>query len=65
MVDITKKSNRKCEHCKDWGDKSYCGLTDQPKNYRDCCKKFEWHPKYLADDWMVFNAIWQKLKELM
>ena len=60
MVDTTKKSNRKCEHCKNWIDKNHCGLNGQPKNYWNCCKKFEWHPRHL-----VVGTAEEKLKRLL
>ncbi len=49
VVDITKKSNRKCEHCQ-WWDREHasCRNPESPKykerlvRYYNCCKCFEW-----------------------
>jgi hypothetical protein len=52
-VDITKKSNIKCEHCRHYErDYPRCGLTHELKLYYHRCKKFEWEERYLrgADD---------------
>lgn len=46
-VDITKKSNIKCEHCKYWKLDSICDLSDTTKRYWNRCKSFEWKEKYI------------------
>ncbi len=43
MVDITKKSNCKCEHCEHWNKNTrICDITQGSKYYYQRCKKFEW-----------------------
>ena len=51
VVDITKRSNRKCEHCRWWKQEQTscrCKNPESPKykeqvvNYYNCCKCFEW-----------------------
>ena len=41
-IDKTKKANIKCEHCKYWGDKNKCEITNELKNYWNRCKQFNW-----------------------
>ena len=45
-IDITKKSNIKCEHCK-WAEKDnerryFCTIHQKPKHYWNCCVYFDW-----------------------
>lgn len=50
LIDKTKKSNIKCEHCEHWGElcsNTYdylrmCNQSGLPKNYWNRCKRFEW-----------------------
>jgi len=53
VVDTTKKSNIKCEHCTFYATEQ-CKCTDSPHfgkvHYWNRCKWFEWHPKYLKKD---------------
>ena len=51
-VDITKKSNIKCEHCLNFngGIKGICKLTTEIKNYYNRCKRFEWNKKIKNQD---------------
>ena len=44
-LDKTKKSNIKCEHCKNWEKAAfdcYCTLNGKSKNYWNRCKQFDW-----------------------
>lgn len=52
-LDKAKKSNKKCEHCKHWGNDYSCGnvyvctcgesqFFFQKRNYWNRCKCFEW-----------------------
>lgn len=43
-IDISKNSNKKCEHCDHWtgwGD-MHCQLTGEKKEYYRRCKRFCW-----------------------
>lgn len=46
-IDKSKKSNRKCEHCKSWGGWSQpqCIKKGCETRYYNVCKDFEWNPK--------------------
>lgn len=49
-VDITKKSNIKCEHCRacDKSPKGYwCALHEKEVNYWNRCKFFKYDLKYI------------------
>lgn len=55
-VDVTKKSNIKCEHCQHYHPRDgkihndwHCGLTGEAKNYWNRCKNFEWK-KEIVDE---------------
>ena len=50
-VDITKKSNIKCEHCKNYNGRlvGKCRLTEEKKNYYNRCKDFDWKMKIKQD----------------
>ena len=51
MVDTTKKSNRKCEHCEHWNKTtSACARSGKIKNYWNCCKMFAWRADLLTPD---------------
>ena len=54
QVDITKKSNRKCKHCRYWNsivkDMPICIKTGLKKQYYHCCKFFEWR-KQILENW--------------
>ena len=49
-IDKTKKSNIKCEHCKNYAYEDMhgksiqaeCSITHELKNYWNRCKQFEW-----------------------
>lgn len=65
MVDTTKDSNRKCEHCEHWdktkmdnGGLCPCSVTGQMKRYWCRCKQFQWRTEYTAP-----KAL-EKLKEI-
>lgn len=46
VVDKTKKSNVKCEHCENWtgyiDNEAHCKLDNQEKAYYQRCKQFQW-----------------------
>ena len=49
VVNITKRSNRKCEHCQSWNrEHALCRNPESPKykerfvHYYNCCKCFAW-----------------------
>jgi hypothetical protein len=42
IVDRTKKSNIKCEHCEHFKNGAVCKLTLCPEKYWNKCNKFEW-----------------------
>lgn len=46
LIDKSKKSNKKCEHCKNWSGwtSSKCSLSGEDKKYYQRCKSFEWNP---------------------
>lgn len=47
-VDITKKSNIKCEHCADYdSDWGVCKFHKARKYYYQRCKDFKWAERYL------------------
>ena len=50
-IDMTKKSNIKCEHCNNYG-LNRCKIDGSFKAYYQRCKKFVWAKRYLkgADD---------------
>ena len=58
MVDTSKKSNRKCEHCKFWNRRDEngndgsmtCQKSGAIKNYYKCCKHFEWKDEYFTPE---------------
>lgn len=51
MVDIAKKSNRKCEHCELWNRAdSVCKKSGEKKNYWNCCKAFQWRADLVTDE---------------
>lgn len=41
-IDKSKKSNIKCEHCKNFSGGCKCLLNGEFRNYWNRCKKFEW-----------------------
>lgn len=51
LIDKTKKSNIKCEHCKFFINYNECVNTDSPKygkggvNYWNRCKQFMWEER--------------------
>lgn len=46
MVDKTKKSNIKCEHCENWtgyiNNEAHCRLDGKERDYYQRCKRFQW-----------------------
>lgn len=46
-IDKTKKSNIKCEHCKNFKGQEVgeCKLNGDKKYYYNRCKNFEWNKK--------------------
>ncbi len=51
-IDKSKKSNRKCEHCKHWSGwmTKNCTRHCKDTNYYNTCKEFEWNPKLAYKD---------------
>lgn len=57
-VDVTKKSNIKCEHCEHWGEEyqgfidylRICNKSGQPKHYYQRCKQFVWRKDILMSN---------------
>ncbi|MFR6257909.1 MAG: hypothetical protein ACLULK_03920 [Anaerovoracaceae bacterium] len=43
-IDISKKSNKKCEHCENWTgwETMQCKLNGEKKNYWNRCREFSW-----------------------
>lgn len=52
-VDITKKANIKCEHCKYFtyhlDNYGKCSELKEKKNYWNRCKSFQWKDEYLNE----------------
>lgn len=51
-IDKSKRSNRKCEHCKHWGGwmTERCRKQNKCTNYYNVCKEFEWNPRLAYKD---------------
>lgn len=53
LIDKSKRSNVKCEHCKNWTgwQKSMCCLHMEEKQYYKRCKDFAWREdrKYIGE----------------
>lgn len=54
-VDVSKRSNIKCEHCEHYGqpkgnlyDDCFCKISGEKKNYWNRCKQFEWKRSILT-----------------
>ena len=51
MVDTTKQSNRKCEHCEFWDRGAMkCKKTGEHKYYYHRCKQFQWRADLVTEE---------------
>lgn len=59
LIDKSKKSNIKCEHCEHWSgwQSSGCCLSGEPKEYYQRCKQFSWNKRLnYKDDTLMNNG---------